>query len=271
MRSLDFAPGVAEKIGYYVYLLIDPRDDTVFYVGKGIGDRCFAHIAEARATEKDSVGDYAKLAQIREIEASGQTVQIEILRHGLNEPEAFLLESAAIDLVTLVQPGRLTTRVRGHDAVTTGLMSVDEINIQHGAMPVTILPEHRVVLIRIRRQYDKNLSERELYEKTRKWWPVGLDRLDPNTPKAPKWAMAVFDGVVRAVYRIDRWERASAEIIAGDPGAKGRWAFHGARDLDLETLYLHGNVWAYLRDAVSGRASQTTLRYVNCEPASHNT
>lgn len=31
-----FAPGVAEKIGYYVCLSIDPRDKQVFYV-RGLG------------------------------------------------------------------------------------------------------------------------------------------------------------------------------------------------------------------------------------------
>jgi uncharacterized protein len=268
MSSLDFAPGVAEKIGFYVYVLIDPRDGAVFYVGKGIGNRCFAHIAEARATEKDSVDDYAKLAQIREIESFGRAVHIKILRHGLTDPEAFLVESAAIDLAALVQPGRLTTRVRGHDAVTTGLMSVDEINILYGATPVTIRSEHRVVLIRINRQFNVHLSESELYEATRKWWVVGSGRREAGSWQAPRWAMSVFGGVVRAVYRIDGWERPTAADIADGPKRQGRWAFFGARDPDMETLYLHRDVWAYLRDPVSGRASQSPLRYVHCEPVS---
>jgi hypothetical protein len=32
---------------FYTYLLVDPRDDTVFYVGKGKGQRCKKHIAYA--------------------------------------------------------------------------------------------------------------------------------------------------------------------------------------------------------------------------------
>lgn len=34
--------GVIEKLGYYVYLLIEPETDTVFYVGKGTGNHIFA-------------------------------------------------------------------------------------------------------------------------------------------------------------------------------------------------------------------------------------
>src|SRR3712207_1428079 len=76
---LSFAPGVVEKIGSYVYLLIDPRHNSVFYLGKGTGDRCFAHLAEARKTLKEKKGDYPKLDRIREVEAAGEAVRIDIL------------------------------------------------------------------------------------------------------------------------------------------------------------------------------------------------
>ena len=36
-----FLPGVAEKLGWYVYALRDPRDDMAFYVGEGRGDRTY--------------------------------------------------------------------------------------------------------------------------------------------------------------------------------------------------------------------------------------
>jgi hypothetical protein len=99
--SNGFVRGVEEHLGWYVYLLLDPRDQGVFYVGKGTGSRCFAHIAEARASAADTVGDYEKLARIRAIEASGHSVEIHLLRHGLTEPEALLIESAGIDLLNL--------------------------------------------------------------------------------------------------------------------------------------------------------------------------
>src|SRR5665213_1516185 len=111
-------PGVAAKLHYYVYLLIDPRNEKPFYVGKGRGDRCFAHVEEARKTEKDSSRDYPKLKTIREIERTGQ-VRIELLRWGLEGPEgeqtAYAIEAAVIDLLRLdldisEHQGRLVAR-----------------------------------------------------------------------------------------------------------------------------------------------------------------
>jgi uncharacterized protein len=89
--SQTFEIGVAEKIGYYVYLLIDPHTSEVFYVGKGVGDRCFAHVQVERRTKDGVIGDYPKLDRIREIEAAGQEVRLDILRHGLDEETAFHL------------------------------------------------------------------------------------------------------------------------------------------------------------------------------------
>jgi hypothetical protein len=33
--QLAFLPGVVERLGCYVYALVDPRDGRIFYVGKG--------------------------------------------------------------------------------------------------------------------------------------------------------------------------------------------------------------------------------------------
>jgi hypothetical protein len=100
--SSAWRPGVAERLGFYVYVLTDPRTDSVFYVGKGTGERCFAHLAEARKTVADTKGDYPKLATIRAIEGDGLDVKIDVLRHGLDEATAFVVESAAIDLLPVI-------------------------------------------------------------------------------------------------------------------------------------------------------------------------
>ncbi len=90
-------PEVAERIGpYYVYILIDPRDDSIFYVGKGMGQRLLAHGYEA--VLKAGLGPRSgKVARIREIRASGHEPRIDVVRHGLNEEEALLIEAALID------------------------------------------------------------------------------------------------------------------------------------------------------------------------------
>lgn len=250
-------PGVTERLHYYVYLLSDPRTEKPFYVGKGTGDRCFAHIDEARKTEKDSSGDYPKLKTIREIEDYGE-VRIDLLRWGLEGPEgeqtAFAIEAAAIDLLRLDLDNRASGLARGK-----GRISAEEVDINLGATPANFDPDHRLMLVRVARQFRVGMDAEALYVATRQWWRIGADRMKLGAPRSPEWAMAVYKGVVRAVYRIERWRPPSAEQITAEPSLTGRWAFSGQLDPDMTARYEGSDVSAKL--PVS---AQNPIRYVNC-------
>ena len=76
-----FSPEVCEQIKYYVYRLIDPRNGQTFYVGKGKGNRVFAHVNGAlkdfngeNFENKDEDSDSPKIQTIREIEQAGLKV-----------------------------------------------------------------------------------------------------------------------------------------------------------------------------------------------------
>ena len=43
MSAEGFQSEVAQKLGWYVYRLVDPRNGETFYVGKGKDDRIFDH------------------------------------------------------------------------------------------------------------------------------------------------------------------------------------------------------------------------------------
>jgi hypothetical protein len=58
---------VKEKLGYYVYRLIDPRNGETFYVGKGKNDRIFHHVKGALEFDKDEDEITEKIKTIREI------------------------------------------------------------------------------------------------------------------------------------------------------------------------------------------------------------
>ena len=53
-------PAVARKLGNYVYLYSNPLDDSIFYVGKGRGNRALAHL---NANERKEISK--KIEEIR--------------------------------------------------------------------------------------------------------------------------------------------------------------------------------------------------------------
>lgn len=100
-----------EKRGrYYVYVLIDPRDQEIFYVGKGCGNRHAAHLKEWRSGR---VVNAAKFAKIGAIVESGKEPISKILMDGLHERRAFAEERLLIQQIGFAN---LTNMVQGIDA-----------------------------------------------------------------------------------------------------------------------------------------------------------
>lgn len=97
-----------EGVGYYVYLLIDPRDGAVFYVGKGKGGRMHAHEAEVKAC-RAPMGP--KATRIASILRSGFRVDAVVLVDGLAEPDAYRTEKGWI---TALADHGLTNISGGH-------------------------------------------------------------------------------------------------------------------------------------------------------------
>ena len=64
------ASAAAIRAGYYVYELTDPRDGSVFYVGKGKGERVYSHVREFKRKSKHQ-SNPIKVARIADIIKSG--------------------------------------------------------------------------------------------------------------------------------------------------------------------------------------------------------
>lgn len=204
-----FTQEVCRKLGYYVYLYIDPASDEIFYVGKGTGNRAFSHL------EDDSESD--KCERIRSIRSTGREPRIELLAHGLAENAAYQLETAAIDLL---DKKRLTNAVSGWRSGIYGRMSIEQIQALYGADEVEI--EDPCILIRINELFRYGMTPIELYDTTRGVWRIGANR------EKAKFALAVFDGVVQEVYEIRGWFPAGSTMSTrGETDEPERWEFVG--------------------------------------------
>lgn len=93
---------------YYVYQLIDPRNSKPFYVGKGKGERMYAHEREAEGKSQ-----HPKCKVIREIKELGYVIEYKILKRFEDEEQAYLYEAEVIldigleNLTNLVHGGNI--------------------------------------------------------------------------------------------------------------------------------------------------------------------
>lgn len=83
----------ANPEGFYVYVLIDPRDGMVFYVGKGKGKRHANHLSEYRNAR---ISNSAKYAKIGEITAAGYEPKALCVRDGMSSRDALTIETQII-------------------------------------------------------------------------------------------------------------------------------------------------------------------------------
>ncbi len=243
----SIAPHVGERLGYYVYLYVDPQTGEPFYVGKGKGERALAHLHDST--------ECRKATRIKEIQAHGLEPRIDILVHGLpSEESAYRIEAAVIDAIGF---DRLTNEVRGWETGKVGRMPLAELTVLYGATPVDVV--HPSILIRINRLYRYGMPEAELYEVTRGIWKLGSKRTQAT------YAFSVFHGVIRAVFEIESWhpERTTPYHIRvfDDPTPMpGRWEFVGKpADERIRMQYVGRSVQHYFKQGL-----QNPVIYVNC-------
>jgi hypothetical protein len=237
----EFSPSVIEKLGYYVYLLIDPETNSVFYVGKGTGNRIFSHIniAISLPVEND------KLDRIRAIQAKGLQVKHIIHRHGLTEKEAYEVEASLIDFIGIRD---LTNIVKGYHSDNRGNLTISEVIAQYDAPKIVIVEP--AILVIINKLFERSISEERLYEITRGNWVIGERR------NKAKFAFSVFNSIVRQVYEIQRWFPAIAR--GHEQKTQKRWCFEGIVAKNLQ-YYVGGSVEKYI---IQG--AQNPIKYINC-------
>lgn len=238
MEDLFFEQAVIEKLKFYVYAFNDPCENgKIFYIGKGTGNRVFDHFRQAKSGKESD-----KLKKIEEIQSRGEEVEIHIIKHGLDESSAFLLESVLIDFIGLPN---LTNEVGGHDSEYTGMMKIKDIKNKYCAEYANI--EEAGLLIMVNRTADPNKLDdfNYLYNITRKSWVVGKRR------EKAEYAFCVYRGIIRTVFKINSWE----------PSEVKRWAFNGEiADATICDKYCNKKI----NLEISKKGAANPIKYVNC-------
>tara|TARA_R110001592_G_scaffold112965_1_gene311589 strand:+ start:10238 stop:10984 length:747 start_codon:yes stop_codon:yes gene_type:complete len=238
-NQADFFPqGVADKLKTYVYRLIDPRNGETFYVGKGVGNRVFAHSRE----EVDKEDPRSKFKRIREIRAAGFEVAHVIHRHGMDHKTAFEVEAALID----AYPG-LTNIVGGAGSNEFGVMHAEEIIRRYAAKPAEF--QHKALLISINR----SAAENSIYEATRFAW-----KLSKSKAVEAELVLAHIQGMIVGAFVPEKWLPATAENFPGREDVPGRLGFIGSEaSEDILKLYVGCSV----PDAFRKRGAANPVKY----------
>ncbi len=199
-----FSNEVIKELKYYVYRLVDPRNGETFYVGKGKGNRVFAHVNCSLSDYhgvnylfKDEDSYNLKIDRIRNIINDGLEVIYIIQKYGLEERDAFIIESTLIDVYSI--DNLLTNKIKGFDSDKGPINALTlERNLALKEYEDSIdNPEY--MIIKIKEYY---LSQRgySIYETVRSAWKLNVEKA-----RKYKYVLAVIDGIVREVFEVYEW------------------------------------------------------------------
>lgn len=228
VQATAVPPEVGAKIGFYVYLLIDPFTDVPFYVGMGQKSRVLQHLRNANFMTQLGLDSPTK-AKVRAIQKKGRQPAVDIVAHGLRDAR----EAQAVEAALIATLPNLTNRNLGNHR-GRGRASLDQVITRYGTKKLTATSPP-VLLIRLgewkneKRQMEPggrsrsghgwkpDITDAELLDSVRAWWIIDPKRVSAN---GIQHAVAVHEGVTRAVFRIvdDSWQKRG-----------GRWLFEAKR------------------------------------------
>tara|TARA_B110000503_G_scaffold43581_1_gene71239 strand:+ start:625 stop:1482 length:858 start_codon:yes stop_codon:yes gene_type:complete len=200
----------AKKLGGYVYGLVDPRYNSIFYIGKGGGlegqgnFRPEGHLEEAQKfcnanDEEKSIKkrDWEKVNKIKEIWESGNLVELILIRRAMSLTETDHVEAALIDACKYNVKPPLTNIVDGSGIESHGLLTKTSA-IKLYSQPVKVDREiNNVWLFNIKKAIKRGEN---YYDATIRAWGVGAKHRD-----IPGYAVGLEDGFSRVVIKINQW------------------------------------------------------------------
>ena len=238
---MKFSHTVKEALGNYVYALVDPRNSKIFYIGKGKENMVFQHAKGALDDIlEDALSENApnlKLDTIRSIISEGKKVAYYIIRHNLEEKEAYLVESTLIDVLTYSpfnHDNQLTNLIAGHHQWDEGIKTIEEINVLYDCEKIEVKKGDNIevkkgdniLLVNLNRSYNQTKAKgvykrNNIYESTRKYWKICREKA-----KQIDYVLGVYKGVVRCVIKVEKYsfvEQAEDGTLFSKPRCCFEW------------------------------------------------
>jgi hypothetical protein len=172
----------------YTYILVDPRNNTPFYVGKGHGRRCYFHVEEAKYyTSRKS----PKLNKIRKLLSLGLQPIVVKVEEGIPDEQAIELECFLIE------------EIRNHGISLTNMTDGGD-----GAKGYRHTKEH---LLKMSGRFKGRVFSNEVRQKMRK-------------PKSPEGRMNIAKARLTTTYRpSEETKQKTSTTLLGRPSPmKGR-------------------------------------------------
>lgn len=179
---------------YYVYALKDPRDNSIFYIGKGIHQRVNQHEIEA---SKLNVTDKQK--RINEIKDLGLEPIKTIIAQNCSEQEAFDIEDMMITFWNK-EVNKLDNIQSGHKSKFT-MTSEELVDVTNKFKNLVFDLPDKVIFIKCKDSFDYNDDYKTKYEKIRGWWNISKLKA-----KRIDYIFIIFNGIVKYVYKPKSFE-----------------------------------------------------------------
>lgn len=244
----QFSTQTLQELGYYVYLLVDPRDNTIFYVGKGENDRVFNHEEKVR---KNFNPDNDKEVRIKDILDAGLNVEKYIVRYQLTEEQAFIVESVLINLFGggkgehLPFKFELSNIQGGHQMSTNKIMTVEQLDALYNSEPLSADEiKDRVMCININKAYSR---DGDVYKAVRAAW-----RISQKKANKCDYVLAEYKNLICGVFKVD--EKGWYHAADGK-----RFQFDGFEVTDPAVLERYMNKQL----PPKAKGSQNPIRYFN--------
>lgn len=185
-----FSEFVQQNLNYYVYRLIDPRNQSTFYIGKGRGNRIFDHVNSVKNNNR-SVSNKELIIQSL-LDQNLQPGYV-IHRHGMDEQTAFEVEGALLD----AYPEALND-ANGHDNASRGLMTVKEILFKY-ELPELPLPNFSVLIINVN-NISNPFDRDAIYKQVQGDWVLSV-----QNASRMEYVLAVYKGIAIGIFKPLEW------------------------------------------------------------------